>query len=252
MKKIVILFTTHILNEYVHQQYQKLYNDLATYADVICLLQTDTPLSIPSDMNYYSFTIDSLNMLGYESYAETIVPGSNHFPLLQFYRDNPTYDYYWNIEFDVQFTGNWNLFFSFFEGYKEDFISSHIEFFHENPGWDHWNAMTLKSIYIPTECYIKSFNPIYRISNKALNFLSEFLLYNYGHHELLMPTVLYANNFSLLDFGGDGSFALPSDKSFYTSFHYDNCPQTSTMRYRPLYQKKDMIIPNKLYHPVKS
>lgn len=251
MKKVILL-TTHIDNAFVRMQINKLKIE-TTNADIYVMYQADYCNPHFEDcVLSYSFTIDSLNALNYNPIAETIVPGSNHFAVLQFYHDHPEYDYYWNIEYDVCFNGDWGYFFSTYEYTKFDFISSHIQTYAENPGWDHWNMMELNNISIDRCEYIKSFNPIYRISNRALRFLDIFLLHKHsGHHELLIPTILHKVGFSISDFGGNGSFSSYK-RNFYTPcLPSDNWYIGSTMRYRPIYRIENMTEPNMLYHPIK-
>jgi hypothetical protein len=91
---------------------------------------------------------------------------------------------------------------------------------------------------------VKSFNPIYRISHSALSFIHKSLLNQWcGHHEVLLPTLLYHNHYSMMDFGGRGQF-IPSGfkNKFYTS---------DTLRWRPVFEKAGDK-KNKLYHPVKA
>lgn len=252
----VILFSTHLLNDYIICQIEKLNAEIQNIADFYVLLQCDN--NIQQELNphikVFPFSIDSLNSLGYCSWRETIVPGSNHFPVLQFFKAHPEYDYYWNIEYDVLFSGDWNVLFDWFEDKNEDFVSTHIETISEKPQWEHWNDIELKEEdNIDRSSFIKSFNPIYRISNKALAFIDSFLLKgNRGHHELLLPTVLNYNGFSIKDMGGSGNYTYEENDLFYTSDGTNTWYSDSSMRFRPLYHTEDVIIPNKLYHPIKE
>lgn len=253
--KNVILFSTHILNDFVKGQIKKLNEDSKGIADMYVLLQEDniSPVHIPSGVSVYPFSIESLNSLGYEPWTNTIVPGSNHFPVLQFYLSHTEYDYFWNIEYDVTFTGNWNTFFRFFDDKNEDFITSHIASVSERPNWNRWHDMELvEKDSIPFENYMKSFNPIYRISNRALNFIDGFLRKgNRGHHELLLPTVLHHHGFSLGDFGGNGRFIYGKEELFYTNEDMDRY-DTSSMRFSPAYHPSEVLLLNMIYHPIKE
>ena len=254
--KTVVLFSTHIMNDYIHSQIKKLYNDIGERVDMYVLFQSDNgyECNLPTEIHVYPFTVDSLNDLAYEPWAETIVPGSNHFPVLQFFKEHPEYAYYWNIEYDVLFSGDWNVLFEWFEDKDEDFVSTHIETISEKPQWEHWNDIELKEDdNIDRSKFIKSFNPIYRISNKALAFIDSFLLKgNRGHHELLLPTVLNHNGFSIKDMGGSGNYTYEENDLFYTSDGTNTWYSDSSMRFRPLYHTDEVVIPNKLYHPIKE
>lgn len=252
-KRNVILFATHMDNAYVRQQIKKLKAEVRN-ADFYVLYQADVcKVQTIDDIQSYPFTIDSLNALNYNPIAETIVPGSCHFSVLQFFRDHAEYDYYWNIEYDVCFNGNWGQLFAAYEGIEDDFIASHIQHYDENPGWDHWDMMELNNMVIDRCDYIKSFNPIYRISNRALQFLDAFLLQHHsGHNELLIPTILHKEGYSMSDLGGNGSFSN-LERNFYTPCApNDNWYTGSSMRYRPLYGIEDMTRSNMLYHPIKG
>lgn len=252
MRKAILL-TTHKDNAFVRMQIEKLQCE-ARDSDVFVMYQSDYcngefGKGVPS----YPFSIDSLNALNYNPIAETIVPGSNHFAVLQFFRDHPNYDYYWNIEYDVYFNGDWETLLSNYEDVKDDFVSSHIQTYAENPGWDHWDKMELNNVSIDRCEYIKSFNPVYRISCRALRFLDDFLLHQHrGHHELLMPTILHKEGFSISDLGGNGSFSVQNRRFYTPCSPSDNWYIGSTMRYRPLYKFEDITEVNMLYHPVKN
>lgn len=260
LKRDVILLTSHIANEFVLTQYHKLLEETKGFQiSVVLLLQEEyikeENRRLLEGVNYHLFSLDSLNKLGYEAIEETIIPGSNHFPVLQFYKEYPDYRYYWNIEFDVSFSGNWSTFFSVFEDTPIDFLTSHVQRLQENQIWTWWHSLHLHSLLIQPSKFLKSFNPVYRISNSALTELDIFLSSGiFGHHEVLMPTLLHYLGFSIGDFGGNGSF-VPSDlkELFYTANHpLDLWYEESTMRYRPLYYLEDMKIPDKLYHPIKT
>jgi hypothetical protein len=122
-----------------------------------------------------------------------------------------------------------------------------------------WDSLQLKTIDIQREQYIKSFNPIYRVSNRAMKFLDEFLSDgNVGHHEVLIPTVLNYAGYKIKDWGGTGEFVLPGfeNASYLTNpdVHYLYY-KGSTMRFRPEFTREEIEYlkeDNKLYHPVKK
>lgn len=206
------------------------------------------------DIFYFSDSI--LTDLKYKPLGEKLIPGNNHFPLLKFYKEHPHYDYYWCIEDDVRFTGNWAHFFKYFENSDIPFISSHIQRFTDDPQWPWWNTLVYNGKTLETEYLIRSFNPIYRISKEALHFIDQKLLEGWqGHHEVLFPTLLNAAGFDLMDFGGKGEFVSTGDENkFYLGNYAQNSyleDEEPTFRWRPIHQKIGEI-PNKLYHPVKD
>lgn len=107
--------------------------------------------------------------------------------------------------------------------------------------------MTLKEHQL-----IRSFNPIYRISNKALEFLNKLLKgrKNWGHLEVLIPTALNHWGFSILDFGGTGEFVLTQ---FEEKFYFmPTSLANGTMRDKPHISKTELSVENRLYHPFKT
>lgn len=206
--------------------------------------------------NIFKFDNSILHNLGFVPIETSLLPGSNHFPLLSFYRQYPNFDYYWLIEDDVYFNGSWRTFLEAFsdEHVRADFISCGLRTMQRDPYWYWW--YTLKNAYSNDAgskfIQIASFNPIYRISNKALSFLNEQLLSGWtGHHEVLMATLLYNAGYTILDFGG-GDFGFPENlNKFYTGGNNNSLdPGYGSMRFRPLI-KPDEIKGTLLYHPVK-
>lgn len=97
MRKVVLL-STHIIKNFVLQKYRRLYNDLhnSDY-DVVLLLnmEEEYEYDIPDDIVCFTTNSESINELGYEPIEETLLPESCHFPVLRYYKDNPSYDLYW-------------------------------------------------------------------------------------------------------------------------------------------------------------
>jgi hypothetical protein len=206
------------------------------------------------ELEPYFFTYRSLLALKYLPIVMGIIPGSNHFPVLQYFLEFPGYDYYWVIEDDVRFTGEWKYFFDFFNAYEDDFISSHLRTFSNEPEWIWWRSLSHTYQMIPDSKRIRSFNPIYRISSRALRYIHYALSEKWkGHHEVLLPTLLYHNCYKIMDFGGCGDFVANGNcNMFYTSSGSDpkGLLREGTMRFRPVY-KAPGNEKNKLYHPVK-
>ena len=259
-KTSVVLLATHLMNDFIISQYNAIKSGIDDDTDLIVLLEDkeQNVSLVPADIKYYLFSVDSLKKLGYIPIEKTITPGSNHFPVLQFYREYPNYDYYWNIEYDVYFHGNWRVFFREFETSKADFISSHIETYNIRPDWGWWKSLSFRTVSIDEPNWVRSFNPIYRLSNDALKYLeAKFCEGNSGHHEAILATLLSNVGFTLLELGGCGVFTPESlENRFYQSYRgIDDFYRHSTMRYRPIFSKEylDKIVEdNKIYHPLKD
>lgn len=255
--KQAFLLLTNNINHSVIGLYNDIRNGAEKFGDVYYLYHWKPDKALPSclnETNSFTFNNDILKRLNYTPLSETLVPGSNHFPLLDFYKNNPGYDQYWVIEDDVRFSGSWNYFFSTFTDLCEyDYLASYMRYYKEEPYWYWWNSLKHDEHFIPFEERYKSFNPIYRLSNTALAHLCLMLENKWvGHHEVLIATLLYRSNFKLLDFGGEGRFVLKGfANKFYTAHDSKTPLSESTLRYRPVrYQEGNS--PNKIYHPVKA
>lgn len=207
--------------------------------------------------NPYFFTSDIFTELGYNPLINSSLDGSSYFPLLKYFREHPNYDYYWYIEDDVYCLMGWDNFFKIFltENIDCDFLTSHIRDHNQEPDWCWWKSLTFKSSIISDDVKIRSFNPLFRISRNALCFIDQCLSIGWqGHFEVLLPTLLKINGFSIAEFGGVGKYVLPGcENRFYTST--DICRNGSigngSMRFRPVISKAEMRLPL-IYHPVKS
>lgn len=247
--RTVIIFLTHKSDEKILEQINKLHCEVMYNADFYVGYQFDkTRLNLPINIKKIPFTIEDLNSLGYYSWNYSLMDGNMHLILLKFFETHPQYDYYWLIEYDVRFNGNWETFFTYFERENADFASAHIETYSENPSWPRWNEYDIVNLPINKGDLLKSFNPIFRVSNKALSLLkTRALLGDKGHFEILLPTIFNYFNLKIIDFGGVGRY---SNKQLPNLF-YVNSYSICTHRFRPLFQERTMVIPNMIYHPVK-
>lgn len=245
MKQAVLYLTTKS-NEWTLSAFHALEQSLQGMADVYFAYhqQGDVlPVSLQNVENQFVFTSDVLNELGYTPIEKgKLVPGSNHFPLLKFFKENQCYDYYWLVEDDVRFSGDWRDFFDSFASSTSDFLSSVIETKAENPNWYWWTSLKAGNEVITEEKLLKSFNPIYRLSSQALVCIDAHLRIGWmGHYEVLLPTLLYNKGFLLEDFGGEGTFVRPENNAKF----YDD----TSMRIAPVLPDDRK---NYLFHPVKE
>lgn len=248
--KQALIIVGHKFDANILAMHRLLSKSFHEYGDVYLILNRNNINMKPSvNRNIINITFKETLSLGYTPIQDTIVPGSNHFILLWFYRRFPYYKYYWSIEYDVAFSGNWERLFALCESRYAHFLSTHIKHYIEDPYWYWWEYLYGNMSQIGIYDRLRSFNPIYRISNEALSLIDKTLLAgSYGHHEVLIPTLLYSKNFSIEDFGGTGCF---TPKSFINKIYIQD-EYGGTMRFRPSFRREDTFLyKNKLYHPVK-
>ena len=255
MKKNIYLFSCYDLNHWLIKRFNKIQAAIKQQDTAMILFHRineilpDRIRSLP----HVVFSYDDLSILGYPMFKDTLLPGSTHFPLINFYRNNPDYTYYWFIEHDVSYTGDWSVFFDYWGARDADFLTGHIREYASEPDW-YWWGLHHPDETIPLEKRLRSFNVIYRLSNRAVAFIDEVHRKNWhGHEEELLPTLLHNSGFSLRDFGGVGKFVHSGERNrFYIDAPDDRegLLKKGTLRWRPVFTWPGWR-KNKLYHPVK-
>lgn len=242
--KSAFLITSDNIRKQTINLYHCIKKATGSMGDVFLLYHnTGKATPAPDNVQVQPFTDDILFTLGYQPLKKNILPGSNHFPLLNFYLQHPGYSHYWCIENDVAFNGSWTDFFRRVSPDLDyDFISSHIRQYADIPAWYWWNTFHAPQDTVNQNDLLSSFNPIYRISNRALKYIDDCLRNGYsGHHEVVLPTLVKKKRFAMADFGTQENHLTP---------RLSLCT-LNTMRWKPVFlalgNKK-----NKLYHPVKE
>jgi hypothetical protein len=193
--------------------------------------------------------------------GDSIVPGNNHFPILDLILAYPTVTRIWCVEYDVFFYGDWGRLFQHFNNSDVDFISSHIEpYSAEADEWGHWTIWHHDE-YFPKVKRWRSFNPVYRLSRRACLILDRYLQEGWaGHHEVLIASILSANGYSMADlrdhnFCGLTAATVKTEELSKSSRDLTaSWPgERESLRYRPVVEVVDRsgMIQNWLYHPVK-
>lgn len=243
-RQAFLIVTTEISKNII-KRYHIIKKAVENTGDVFFLYHTNDG-NIPQgleEIKIETFSNEILTNLNYTPVRQKIVPGSNHFPVLQFFLKHPEYAYYWCLEDDVVFNGDWKYFFENVSPEMDyDFITSHIRRHSDMPEWFWWRTLKIPEGKFNKEEMLNSFNPIYRISNKALKYIDICLKGGYsGHHEVLLPSLLKKAGFKMADFATENNYVTP-ELSYCT---------LSTMRWKPVFfttgNRK-----NTIYHPVKA
>lgn len=255
-----ILYFCHIVNSFTISIYKKLAHEIGSDYTLFWVFQEDntyreTTLLLEKGINVFSFRLSDLNSLGYKQIQDLY--GNDHYMYCYFFMENPQFKFYWIIEYDVLYSGNWENLFGYFKNDDADFISSHIERRNiNNEEWCWWNSMHSNSMHpTHTNTQIKSFNPICRLSNSAMFFLDRLLTNkeNYGFCEVFIATAMHWRQLKIEDFGGIGEFVTTVNKNkFYVQGVGVN---NGTIRWRPVFSHEEIQalgITNKLFHPVKQ
>jgi hypothetical protein len=249
-----VAFFTHLFDPLVERRYRKLKADIGDQAQVFILAQVGTPIRSDFINETYFFDYDRLRSGAPKLIGDQVIPGNAHLVALDFYRNNPDFEFYWFIEYDVVFTGNWSALLRAVRNDSADLLASHIRSFEEEPAWTWWESLELPGYTREPSARLRAFFPVYRISRAALQAVDDRVKKGWsGHFEGLIPCAVQSASLSISDIGGTGTWT-PKDRrgKFYSSFSSEDglYLNAGTHRYRPSHYLPPMRR-NYIFHPVK-
>jgi hypothetical protein len=252
---VATVFFTHQFNKSIKCRYEKLKSDLAGTSRVYILAPLGT--CIPDDhlADTYFFDYDQLRFGAEKVIGHELLPGNVHLVALDFFRKHESFDYYWFIEYDVVFTGNWATLFRAVENDPSDLLAAHVRNIAEEPAWPWWKTLDFPGDEVPQSRWLRAFFPVYRISKAGMRAVGKHVELGWsGHFEGLVPCAIEAESLSISDLGGNGS-RVPRDRRdrFYSSFSSDSgrSLNAGTLRHRPVHYLP-RLRKNTIYHPVKK
>jgi hypothetical protein len=269
-KTNAILLLSHQLNTSVLELHEALITCCSKEFDACFLADNSRGLfqRYEQDERFCLFTLNDLQRLDYPGKKQLAYPispecrnpyhqernfrmGYTELPLLHFFHSRANYEYYWVVEYDMRFSGNWATLFRYFSNSKADLLTTSLQEEDQVPHWARWESLHLPVGY-DTGKRVKAFLPIYRISNQALQRLD--LVYRAGaagHYEALLPSVLSQAGMSLEDLGGDGPFTRAENiNRFYQNTPTHDSLAPGTLMFRPVFTEPGKR-PDTLWHPVK-
>lgn len=272
ISKTCVLLLTHIADSATYRHYDSLKSQIPADFDLFLLGDNSNNAFTKkkNGTNYFLFTSENLQQLGYPQKTGTrysdeqrgrnphhkdfnMPPGNGDLPVMEFFRSHPDYDYYWVVEYDVRFSGNWNDFFTACMASAADLLCTTLTRYPETPDWYHWDSLTLPNKGIDRRDLVRGFFPICRFSNRALAQVHrDYSAGAGGHQECLMPTLLYQAGLVLEDIGGTGEFVRPGNENrFYRNTPGEHDLSPGSFVFRPVMHRTGQE-PNMLWHPVKS
>ncbi|MDD6516736.1 MAG: DUF707 domain-containing protein [Prevotella sp.] len=237
--RLAILFLTNHSDLAVVERIKQLMQATSACRDVYVLFNlNDGVQAIPDELqalgvSVFTFFPSILYEMGYQPLGDSLVYGNCHFPALKFFKQHPNYDYYWVIEDDVQFTGDWRDFFDKTAEGSSDLLTTFVRNRAQDSAWGWWTTLDTGDVELPSEEQMASFNPAYRLSKAAMKAIDEMLSSGWrGHNETVIPTIIRYCHLSISDMKA---------YSLYTTETYSDSP----LQAKP--QRADM-----LYHPIKT
>jgi len=268
MKKIAIVITTHFLNDEMISMFHRLQSEAPAVYDVfLAVNKGKADLSIPDVSDeikdrLFIFNEASLMSLpypvkcrpeGWSGKGWTLNPGNTDLIILAFFLNNPEYDYYWGIEYDVHYEGNWGFFFSRFEGSDADVLGTTLYQASLTPYKRLDNPIVDQNgISVPLEATTRGFYPIFRLSHRAAMALDTAYRAGWGgHYEMTWATIAKLHGYVIEDIGGDGPYVRPCNKNaFYFNKKSTHTLSPGTFVFKPVFANVSRR-ENTLWHPVK-
>jgi hypothetical protein len=168
-------------------------------------------------------------------------------------------DFTWLMEFDVDFSGDWETFFAQFADNDADLLTTTLVPRAQSAGW-YWWPKARTPYYVRPEHLYRAFLPLTRVSRRlAQEYVRRMNDLGWaGHYEFAIPTVAFLAGMTVEDIGGNGSLCPISRRGR----NYSNTPDDDFLfpgtftcrRFRDSYfleapesfEEADM-----LYHPIK-
>jgi hypothetical protein len=154
---------THTWSDHIGGQFDELCTVPGAEAWILVDDRCEDPAAIRTlYQRCHSFRFDALARLPYPMLATGSLRGNAHIPVLDFYSHHNHFDYYWFMEHDVRYTGQWRALFDLFHPFDHDFITTHLRWYRQEPGWAWWDTFKPAGVPIDRVGWVRSFNVIYR------------------------------------------------------------------------------------------
>lgn len=262
--KTAILFLTHHWDPVHARRFDRIKQETLALGECFLLFQSSLPSPVLDESYTPTETARSLHVfdpaslpsrLGYGYLTRKgIVPGCTHFPLLDFAREH-SYEAYWIIENDVEFSGNWGDLIAACSEDRADLVAAHVMPYKNDPGWIWWQYLA-SPLHRPLnpDKLLRAFFPVYRISRTGLQQIDRMHRAGWrGHYEALLPTLLNAAGMTIADFQQFGEFYLGTRQD--PPHALADLEQLSTLRWRPQVTFEEFarrFAENVIFHPVKQ
>jgi len=228
MNNTVILFCCHFLSPEIEKEFSRLKKSCGSDFDVVLSYDCSrNPDLISRDFPSHLFTADQIKKRGYGFPVNEDIWHHVEYPIIDYYLQKSQYDFYWRIEYDARFGGDWGDFFHHFFDNKADLLATYVKTYQDDPDWPWWDAIN----FIVDQDNLRGiFFPVVRFSRRSLAFLNQkYRDGALGYCEVIVPTLLDMERMNIEDIG----------KRFYDLF---------TVNFNGIVIKKC----GKLHHPVKE
>ena len=259
MTRTAVFFTTHVINKRVTAHFCKLRDELPEGYQ-LTLFYDEAHLSERAARNLAGDALLPHKGNDWQRFkrpgrlSSAKIPGNEEALMFSALDRLPGYDWYWYIEYDVAFSGNWGKFFSATEQADADLLAVNMIRRGAIPNWPLWRSLEIPpGLEVAHSGWVRAHFAIARISRR----LPEVLIPVYkqgwaGNSEGLLATLAEQHGLRIEDIGGDGEFVKTGNTNrFYRSTPANDSLGPGTFVFRPAMEKPGDD-PDMLWHPVKK
>lgn len=250
IKKEAIFIATHFINKDLINKIKKILRDTGFEKDLYILSWNTWIVSHNPEIKKIIFDHEHIKPL-HERWIldnEMDICRINIVKVLQ--KNNiPLYDYYWFIEYDVDYRGNWGELLDIKN--ESDLICTHLIDYTENDKWVWWKYFNTPMKNIKK---MRAFLPIYRISRNMLEEIGTAITQEdwRGHIEALIPTIVGVKNGKINEIWWNSKYTLPQNiNKFYNSYPSWYEIWFGEFRWIP-HMLNSCKRKERLYHPIKK
>lgn len=259
MARTAVLFTTHLINKRVRAHFLKLRDELPEGYELFLFydeqrLSKRAARKLAGDAVLPHDNDDWKRFKRPGHYFPGKIPGNEDGLLMSAMDRLPGYDWYWYIEYDMAFSGDWRTLFSAMEASDADLLAVNMIRHDAIPNWPLWKSIEIPQGHeLPPANWVRAHFAIARLSRRLPEILIPFYKQGWsGHSEGLLATLAEQHGLSIEDIGGDGEFVRPGNTNrFYRSTPTSDSLGPGTLVFRPPMEKPGHE-PDMLWHPVKK
>lgn len=261
--KNLICFISHIVTSEIVSLFKEISSGIPEDSEIVFISPTE--LDRRSEFSKISELTGGVTNLYLDKTEENLTDQNTYTFRSQLifkniYKLFPGYEYYYLIEYDVRFIGDWRSLFHHLSRLPEDLICSHFSMYnniYEQGPYPRWKLRKMfskedrliidESGKITDDLYF-SFLPFCRLSNSLMRLVYDYYETYDGFFEIVIPTICIKNDLSVIDLDHLGLTCPQLEIKEPDNFHL-RCNSGSMSWYeedKTVYDK-----PNILIHPIK-
>jgi hypothetical protein len=253
VKPDAIVFLAHVFDPEIEHRFLKLKRECSGLCDVVALVEQGArvPTSVIPFTEFFDFS--AVKRMAKSIIGTKVVPGNCHLRSIDFYRHFPKYRFYWFVEYDVTYTGDWAHLVSSLADDQSDLLAAHVRRLADDEDWRWKDSLVTGSDDVRQDDWLLAFLPIHRISSRGLQTVEAKVSEGWtGHFEALLPTAIAHSGLSISDLGGSGAWT-PKERvhrhyvDWRKGLHHS---YGGSLQFRPSIRIR--LIKNMLYHPCKT